>query len=175
MCREYGQVGSAVFCHMKGSNYEPLSYSLPIVKIEVYRAGQTDVVGYSNTIILVEASTASEPRQPIRPASISYSAWLDFIKSDCEYNSLTEDVYMRDDQQPTARLKNTPNRLRYMLLKTQGPVCRFEIQSKNHPHPSQSNPTGLSSIRVTWPAMRRSSPELDSSKGRGKPPFTIPV
>ncbi|OJZ84683.1 hypothetical protein ASPFODRAFT_689707 [Aspergillus luchuensis CBS 106.47] len=87
------------------SSYEPLSYSLPIV----YRAGQTDVVGYSNTIILVEASTASEPRQPIRPANISYSAWLDSLKSDCEYNSLTADVYMRDDQQPFARMMEHTN------------------------------------------------------------------
>ncbi|RAH56221.1 hypothetical protein BO85DRAFT_489614 [Aspergillus piperis CBS 112811] len=147
------------------SSYELFSYSLPIA----YRAGQTDVVGYSDTIILVEASTASEPRQPIRPANISYSAWLDFLKSDCEYNSLTEDVYMRDDQQPFARMINTLNRLRYMLLKTQGPVCRFEIQSKSHPHPSQSNPAGLFSIRDTWPAMRRGPPEPDSGKGRGKP------
>ncbi|PYH31782.1 uncharacterized protein BO87DRAFT_399243 [Aspergillus neoniger CBS 115656] len=105
------------------SSYEPLSYSLPIVEIEVYRA----------------------------------------------------DVYMRDDQPPTATLINTPNRLRYMLLKSQGPVCRFEIWPKNHPHPPQSDPAGLFSISGTRPAMRRSPPEPVSGKGRGKPPFTIPV
>ncbi|OJI89399.1 hypothetical protein ASPTUDRAFT_49001 [Aspergillus tubingensis CBS 134.48] len=62
-----------------------------------------------------------------------------------------------------------------MLLKTQGPVCRFEIQSENHPHPPRSNPDGLFSIRDTWPAMRRSPLEPDSGKRRGKPPFTIPL
>ncbi|RAH54558.1 hypothetical protein BO85DRAFT_338177, partial [Aspergillus piperis CBS 112811] len=142
----------------------PRPCTLPSIDVEVYRPGQPEAVGITNTVLHIEAGVASEPR------CISHDSWVKFLVEDCRYKSGTEDVYSLGVRELATQPINTANRLRMMLLKTKGQICRCEIRPKDHLYASPSNPASHLNNRNSLEAKGRCQPRLNFGKERGESP-----